>query len=408
MNRLNSNTIRYFDMFAGVGGFRAGLERAGGYECVGHCEIDKYADAAYRRLHNINKSEVFYKDATTIDTNTLPEFDLLCAGFPCQAFSVAGKRKGFLDPRGTMFFEIARVVEARRPDYLLLENVPGLLSHDQGRTFATILDELCRLGYSLEWQVCNSKDFGVPQARRRVYIVGYLDKRCAGQIFPVLRANAKTIIQISGGSQGDRVYDPSGLAVTQLSRSGGLGGKTGLYAVGFNRKKGVTKEIDVAYTLLASNYRGLNRNNTQNAVIKEKAPLQIKVATTKGYQDASVGDSVNISFAGSNTKRGRVGYDIAHTLDTSSSHGVVTVCGRIRRLMPRECFRLQGFTDSQIDKLLEDSSDTQAYRQAGNAVTVNVVHALALRLKKAHEGIVNVKRTRSEAATDTRTETEAA
>lgn len=169
------NNIRFFDMFAGIGGFRAGLERAGGYTCIGHCEIDKHADKAYRSVHNIKESEVFYEDATKIDPDTMPEFDLLCAGFPCQSFSIAGKRKGFLDPRGTMFFEIARVARARRPSYLLLENVPGLLSHDGGRTFAAILDTLCGLGYSVEWQVLNSKDFGVPQSRRRVYIVGYLD-----------------------------------------------------------------------------------------------------------------------------------------------------------------------------------------------------------------------------------------
>jgi len=132
MNKLDNRAIRYFDMFAGIGGFRAGLDRAGGYECVGHCEIDKFADAAYRRLHQPKESEVYYEDAKTIDTRTLPDFELLTAGFPCQSFSVAGKRKGFLDPRGTAFFDIARVVRERKPKYLLLENVPGLLSHDQG------------------------------------------------------------------------------------------------------------------------------------------------------------------------------------------------------------------------------------------------------------------------------------
>ena len=115
MNKPTETTIRYFDMFAGVGGFRAGLIRAGGYECVGHSEIDKHADAAYRRLHNIKESEVYYKDATKIDAGNMPEFDLLCAGFPCQSFSLAGKRKGFLDPRGTLFFEIARVAKTRKP-----------------------------------------------------------------------------------------------------------------------------------------------------------------------------------------------------------------------------------------------------------------------------------------------------
>lgn len=376
------NNIRFFDMFAGIGGFRAGLERAGGYTCIGHCEIDKHADKAYRSVHNIKESEVFYEDATKIDPDTMPEFDLLCAGFPCQSFSIAGKRKGFLDPRGTMFFEIARVARARRPSYLLLENVPGLLSHDGGRTFAAILDTLCGLGYSVEWQVLNSKDFGVPQSRRRVYIVGYLDPRCAGKVLPVRETDPKTLMLLLDGRQDSRVYDPAGVSRTLLAKSGGVGGKTGLYAVGFDRKHGITKELDTAYTLTAGDYRGLNRNHTQNAV------LMIKEATKSGGKEARPGDSIDLSYADTNTRRGRVGRHIAHTLNTGGSQGVLTAGGRIRRLMPRECFRLQGFDEAQIDKLLSVDSDAQAYKQAGNAVTVNVVHALGLRLKAAHEAAV--------------------
>lgn len=468
--------IRFFDMFAGIGGFRAGLTRAGGYECIGHCEIDKHADRAYRSVHNVKESEVFYEDATKINTDTMPEFDLLCAGFPCQAFSIAGRRQGFLDPRGTLFFEIARVARARRPAYLLLENVPGLLSHDKGRTFAAILYELCDMGYSVEWQVLNSKDFGVPQSRRRVYIVGYLNRECAGKVLPVRDTNTKTLIQLIGGRQDSRVYDPEGLSKTLLAKSGGSGGKTGLYAVGFNRKDGITGEIEVAHTLGSSDFRGLNRNQTQNAVLKignvnpsgrgqngevysagglcptittnkgegikvalndstentsahavltperEKirqngrriknagepmftltsqdrhGVLLIKEATKSGYKEAAAGDSVDLSFATMNTRRGRVGDNIAHTLNTGSAQGVVTPIGRIRRLMPRECFRLQGFSECQIDKLLENTSDAQAYKQAGNAVTVNVVHALGLRLKTAHEGCVAATWARQEVA----------
>ena len=168
MMEVTNDLIRYFDMFAGIGGFRAGLTRAGGFQCVGHCEIDKYADASYRAIHDIGEEEVYYPDATKIDPGTMPGFDLLCAGFPCQPFSLSGKRKGFADARGTLFFELARLVEARRPAYLLLENVPGLLSHDQGRTFCAILTTLYELGYGLEWFCANSADHGVPQSRRRV------------------------------------------------------------------------------------------------------------------------------------------------------------------------------------------------------------------------------------------------
>ncbi len=384
--------IRFFDMFSGIGGFRAGLERAGGFTCVGHCEINKHADKAYRAAHDVKEKEVFYEDATKIDTNTMPDFDLLCGGFPCQSFSIAGKRKGFEDARGTLFFEIARVARAKRPAYLLLENVPGLLSHDGGRTFAAILGTLDELGYHVEWQVLNSKDFGVPQSRRRVYIVGYLDPRCAGEILPLREANAEALKLLIDGRQDSRVYDPAGVSKTLLAKAGSIGGKTGLYAVGFDRKTGITKGIDAAYTLTAGDYRGLNRNHTQNAV------LYVKGATKRGYNEATAGDSVNLSFAGSNQQRGRVGRQIAHTITTGSHQGVVTEDFRIRRLMPRECFRLQGFSETQIDKFLSVDSDAQAYKQAGNAVTANVVHVLGLRLKAAHEAVVGATGAGMEAA----------
>lgn len=429
--------IKFFDMFSGIGGFRAGLERAGGYACTGHCEIDKHADRAYRAVHNVKENEVFYEDATTIDPDTMPELDLLCAGFPCQPFSVAGKRKGFDDKRGTMFFEIARVVRERRPAYLLLENVPGLLSHDRGRTFTAILSTLSGLGYHVEWQVLDSKDFGVPQSRKRVYIVGYLDPGCAGKVLPFPGTNPETLKLLIAGRQDSRVYNPSGVSKTLLAKAGGPGGKTGLYAVGYDRKDGITGEIDSAYTLTASGYRGLNRRHTQNAVLEmggeisvhavlapEKAKvrqngrrikdkdepmftltsqdrhgvLEIKEAIRSGRKEALPGDSVDLSFSGQNTRRGRVGKEIAHTLDTGCSQGVVTPGLRIRRLMPRECFRLQGFSELQIDRLLSVDSDTQAYKQAGNAVTVNVVHAIALRLKAAREAAAAGAYGRKEAA----------
>lgn len=151
----------------------------------------------------------------------MPDFDLLCAGFPCQSFSIAGKRRGFEDARGTLFFEIARILKAKQPAFFILENVPGLLSHDEGRTFTTILSTLSELGYDVQWQVLNSKYFGVPQSRKRVYIIGYLDPKCAGKILPLTGADGKALIQIIRGAQGERVYDPAGVACTQLSSSGG-------------------------------------------------------------------------------------------------------------------------------------------------------------------------------------------
>ena len=374
-------------MFAGIGGFRAGLTRAGGFQCVGHCEIDKHADASYRAIHDIRKEERYDTDARAIHPNDLPDFDLLCGGFPCQAFSLAGRRKGFEDARGTLFFEIARLAEAKRPSYLLLENVPGLLNHDGCRTFAAILTALSDLGYHVEWAVLNSADFQVPQSRKRVFLICYLDPRCAGKILPVFGTGGKALIQVLGGPQGSRVYHPEGVACTQTAGAGGMGGKTGLYllppegAAFVDLCAGAPQRTEQARCLTArygqtslSNHRG-----------ERSGVLLIKEATQKGYKEAGPGDTVDLGYAGSNTRRGRVGRDIAHTLETSCIQGVVERGGRIRRLTPRECLRLQGFEDSQIDRILAITSDAQAYKQAGNSVTVPVIEAIGRRLRAVDE-----------------------
>ena len=377
-------TIRYIDLFSGIGGFREGLSRAGGFACVGHCEIDKYADRSYRALFD-TKGEWFCDDIRKADPSDLPDFELLCGGFPCQSFSIAGNRGGFDDPRGTLFFEIARLTAAKRPAYLLLENVPGLLNHDGGRTFAAILHTLDGLGYFVEWQVLNSKDFGVPQSRKRVYLIGYLDKRCRGKIFPFTETAGTSLVQVIPGAQGERVYSPKGISCTLAAQTGGFGGKTGLYEVS----------------------------------------LPIKENTKKGYKMAYPGDSINLAFAQKNTRRGRVGRKIAHTLTASSDQGTleahavltperetvrqngrrikpaeepmftltaqdrhgVLLGGKIRRLTPRECLRLQGWTDDRINKVLPLQSDAQLYKQAGNGVTVTVVKAIGKRLAAAHREV---------------------
>lgn len=152
--------IRFFDMFSGIGGFRAGLERAGGYKCVGHCEIDAFANRSYNAVFD-TENEVFFDDATKINPKDIPDFDILCAGFPCQAFSVAGRRRGFEDARGTLIFEIVRVLGEKRPKYFLLENVPGLLNHDKGRTFTQILIALSDLGYQTIYKLAYALDISV-------------------------------------------------------------------------------------------------------------------------------------------------------------------------------------------------------------------------------------------------------
>lgn len=167
-------------MFSGIGGFDLALRNLN-HTIVGACEIDRYARQVYGRHFPGIK---IYENATTIKPEELPDFDILAAGFPCQAFSIAGKRRGFADTRGSLFFEIARVAKEKRPSILLLENVKGILSHDKGNTFKTIINTLDEIGYDAEWQVLNSKYF-VPQTRERVYIIGHLRGRGTRQIFPL-------------------------------------------------------------------------------------------------------------------------------------------------------------------------------------------------------------------------------
>ena len=358
--------IRFFDMFSGNGGFRAGLERVGGFECIGHCEIDPYANKSYNAIFD-TKGEVFFNDATQINPELLPEFDLLCAGFPCQSFSVAGKRGGFEDSRGTLFFEIARVLKAKQPSYFLLENVPGLLNHNKGKTFQTILCTLDELGYGLEWQVLNSADFFVPQTRKRMYAFGYRDERCAGQVLPFTECNPKALRQIIGGSQGQRIYDIDCLSCTLASNAGGQGGKTGMY-IDMNENPCIT----CLARCIKSRYNSgiTNRKGENSGVIECLKPCLTPNRLYKRQQGP----------------RFRPDNCPMFTLTACDIHGILENF-RIRKLMPKECLRLQGFNDDQIDKMVAINSDNQLYKQAGNAVTVTVVQAIGERIKEIHENL---------------------
>ena len=211
--------MRFIELFAGIGGFRYGLERVQFeneelhepttairdkkgqckqqfnrsnqrlFNCVYANEIDKYACQIYRK--NFGEGELYGGDIRNITTKAIPDHDLLVGGFPCQAFSIAGKRKGFNDTRGTLFFEICRIAKVKKPRLLLLENVKGLLNHEGGATFRTILLSLSELGYDCEWEVLNSKNFGVPQNRERVFIIGHLRGTGGGQVFPIGEGNGK-------------------------------------------------------------------------------------------------------------------------------------------------------------------------------------------------------------------------
>ena len=192
--------MKFLDLFSGIGGFRLGLEQYG-HECVGFCEIDKYARQSYKAIHN-TEGELEYHDITTVTDDQWRELkgtvDIITGGFPCQAFSIAGKRQGFEDEtRGTLFFEIMRAAKQIQPPILFLENVKGLLNHDKGRTFRIILQAMDELGYNAEWQVLNSKDFGVPQNRERVFIIGHLRGAGGREVFPIGGTDEATAVPIN-------------------------------------------------------------------------------------------------------------------------------------------------------------------------------------------------------------------
>lgn len=350
-------------MFAGIGGFRTGLTNAGDFFMpIGWCEIDKYAQKAYRALYE-TEGEYFCDDAREIDTNSMPQFDLLCAGFPCQPFSISGKRLGFADTRGTLFHEIMRLLEAIKPKYFILENVPGLLSHDEGKTFGTIITEISKLGYYAEWCVLNSSDFGVPQQRKRVYIVGYIDKRLSGQVFPIKKSNGAPLKQVIGGSQGERVYGTDGVSTCITSQGGGWGAKTGLYFVDMNAEPKVTKE---ARCITARQDSGIsNRKGEHSGVIITDAQAVITPERETVRQQG---------------RRIKAPNEPMFTLTAQDRHGV-TYNGLVRRLMPQECFRLQGYTDKQFKKVVDAGiPEAQLYKMAGNSVTTKVVTAIGKRL----------------------------
>ena len=414
------NTIKFIDLFAGIGGFRYGLEKVGEqvqgfpqrqeevgdsgnellrtvgnyghsgqspqkYTCVYSNEWDKYAAQIYnshfKHPSTLNQDGgdepdssrsngegwgsradgVDTRDIRTVPTSEIPDFDLLVGGFPCQAFSIAGKRKGFDDTRGTLFFEIARILRDKRPRYFILENVKGLLSHDEGKTFQTILGVLTDLGYEYQWQVLNSKNFGVPQNRERVFIVGNFRGERRPKVFPVSGANEEDIrnvgedlsysldanyhkgtntldkgrrqlIQKIGGSQGMRVYDPKGLSTTIAGLAGGWGAKTGLYAMQWRRTEKGKEE---------------RRKNQANG---------------RDYTPFSDGAREVVPNPGKKI----IGTITSQAVAKDSLVGNET---QIRRLTPVECERLQGFPDGWT----EGVSDTQRYKCLGNAVTTNVI-----------------------------------
>lgn len=396
-------SIRFFDMFSGIGGFRSGLEAVGGFECIGHCEIDKHANQAYNAIYDIKPQEVYFEDARKINPYDLPHIDLICGGFPCQAFSIAGRRGGFEDSRGTLFFEIARIAAVKRPSYLLLENVPGLLSHDGGRTFATILGTLSDLGYDVTWEVLNSKDFGVPQSRKRVYIIGYFRERCAGEILSFRETNATPLMQIIPGREGNRIYSPRGVSITLTSNAGGFGGKTGLYDVNAPVKIRTADGVKLVYPPInhGRRFSFIDMNFPPNLTDHARcitARQDSGISNRKGeHSGVFIEDEPRAILTPERVtvrQRGRrykEPNEPMFALTVCDRHGIIRH-GRVRRLMPIECWRLQGFNDEQFNKAVATGlKDGTLYKMAGNAVSVPVVSAIGRRLKALDDELNNKK-----------------
>ena len=425
-------TLTFLDLCSGIGGFRLGLESAG-HKCIGYCEYDKFARASYEAMYD-TEGEWKADDVTKLKSEDVPYADIWCFGFPCQDISVAGKQRGLVGKRSGIYYNIIDLLKSKeesdKPTYLLVENVKNLLSINAGFDFASVLSEMDEAGYDCRWQVLNSKDFGVPQNRERVFIIANLRSRGRREILPLCGENAATLNQLVGGMQGYRVYGTDGLSATLVGNAGGVGAKTGLYFI--DQSNHAPKITDTARCLTARYTAGMVNHTAMNSAVMEVHPvltpermekrqngrrmkedgepmftltsqdrhgvfvcekvqvddetlLRVRNGTKQGYDEAHVGDGICLAYPESPTRRGRVGKGCSQTLDCSGQMGTLMRCGRIRRLTPRECFRLQGFPDALFDRAASVNSDAQLYKQAGNAVTATVAFAVAMSLPESRE-----------------------
>lgn len=325
-----NETIKFVDLFAGIGGFRLGFER-NGCECVFSSEIDPHACEIYK----LNFNENPYCDITTLDPKIIPDFDILCAGFPCQAFSICGKQKGFYDEtRGTLFFDICRILEEKKPKAFVLENVFNLATHDKGRTLSVMLNSLESLGYTVTYRVLNARDFGVPQNRERIIIIGNKN----GKPFDFDKIEKHTVSSMENflDNEGDfEILDPSEYTILNdklIKRQE----KSGLIFCGYRNKKIRTVGV---------------RPGTEHLSRVHKQPNRI--------------------------------YDASGTHPTlasqeSSGRYFIKINDIVRKLTMKECFRFMGFPDNY--KIT--GTMAQLYARIGNSVCVNMVSAIAKEVKK--------------------------
>lgn len=376
--------IKYVSLFSGIGAFEKALYKLGvEYELVNYCEIDKYASKAYSMIHKCDES-LNLGDITKIDTSVLPnDIDLITYGFPCQDISLAGKQKGFVADgertRSGLFFEALRIIEDKKPKVAICENVKNLTSKKFQKEFNTVLSSLKEAGYSNYWKVLNAKDYGIPQNRERVFIVSIRKDLDYGVFeFPKpMQLKLKLIDMID--SKVDHDYY---LTDEQISKI--LSWKA--HQKPFEKVLG---KNSVCPTLTArgagENHSGMilfNEDQEETENIQEY--LMIREATKKGYAEAYIGDSVNLEYPNSETRRGRVGNQVAQALTTSCNQGVIIEDLNLRKLTPKECWRLTGFDDKDFNSVI-GMSNRQLYKMAGNSIVVDVLANLFKEVFKAVE-----------------------
>ena len=384
--------MKFVDFFSGVGGFRRGMELAG-HECVGFCEFDKFAVAGYTAMHLMTEQEREYirtlpknkrvaeagkeeyrhgewyaNDIRRIFAEDIPKADCWCFGFPCQDISVAGKQLGFDGARSSLFFRVMRLVqdleEKDRPTYLFIENVKNLLSVNGGTDFLKLLLALDECGYDAEWQIINSADY-VPQNRERVFIIGHLRGRSTAKVFPIKGADRENSVQIIGHREGFRrnmqVFSPEGITeALDTGQGGGRGHYTAIPVFCDMSKSAGIQTYDNAFCLQARYNKGVcNRKGEISGVC---VPVLVPGNAMSDKQGIFVQLSEQLTVYA-------VWYEKYQCYIA------------IRKLTPRECFRLQGWSDEYFDRAELVNSDSQLYKQAGNGVTVPVIYEIAKRMR---------------------------
>jgi DNA (cytosine-5)-methyltransferase 1 len=369
--------LTFLDIFAGIGGMRRGLESAG-HRCVGYIEWDKWARRSYEAIFNSeSQGEWSATDVTTVRASELPTADIWGFGFPCQDLSVAGKQLGFNGNRSSLFFTVVGLLrelpEDRRPEWLIAENVMGFLSSNRGWDFLAAQAALDEIGYDTEWEVFNATQFGIPQNRQRVFLVGHSRRAGRREVFPIRSDDTKTAPNVTREER-QLMWTDDGLGhkfqvkydITPPLRAQGGGRTPGIF-VSYNRKDGIGDELDTALTLNASDWQGLNRNQTQNAVAVVRNRGEWSERETAQCLDANYWKGI----------------------DNHGARTAIATETRIRKLTPLECWRLMGRSDDEFYAAKNAGvSDTQLYKQAGNSLIPQIVQAIGERIAVLSESSV--------------------